>query len=121
MLRILLVEDDVLNQRMLTLRLTKMGYDVVTANNGKEAIENASVNQPDLILMDMDLPEVSGWDATSFLKKNQNTRHIPIIAVTANAMKGDREKTLSVGCDEYEPKPIDYDSLKEKITKLVKK
>jgi len=118
MIKILLVEDDDLNQRMLMLRLGKMGYDVTTANNGREAIDKARNDQPDIILMDMDLPEVNGWEATRILKSSTQTVNIPVIAVTANAMAGDREKALDAGCDDYESKPINYTSLEEKINRL---
>lgn len=121
MLTILLVEDDDLNQRMLNLRLTKMGFNVIVAGDGKEAINSALNHTPDAILMDMDLPVLNGWDATGILKADTKTASIPIIAVTANAMKGDKEKALAAGCDEYEPKPINYDTLLEKITRLTAK
>jgi len=119
-MKILLVEDNDLNRDMLSRRLIKRGFTVLSAVNGKEGIDKASSLKPDLILMDLSLPIINGWDATREIKANKNTSHIPIIALTAHAMAEDRKKALDAGCDEYDTKPIEFDRLLEKINTLLK-
>ena len=104
--KILLVEDNEMNRDMLSRRLTRRGYEIVTAVDGLQGLSMASSETPDLILMDMDLPEIDGWEATRRLKSDSATNQIPIIALTAYAMAGDREKALEAGCDDYDTKPI---------------
>jgi CheY-like chemotaxis protein len=119
MLKILLVEDNEMNWDMLSRRLRRRGYEVVVATDGRQGIELASSEAPDLILMDMGLPVLDGWEATKQIKQNSGIKAIPIIALTSHAMKGDREKALSAGCDDYEVKPIDFPRLLEKIQQLL--
>jgi two-component system cell cycle response regulator DivK len=118
--RILLVEDDNMLQEILEERLKLRDFDVLVANNGQEGIEKAKTEEPDIILMDMRLPIVDGWEATRQLKNAPETKHIPIIALTAHALIGDKEDSLAAGCDEYEPKPVDFPSLLEKIENFLK-
>ena len=118
-MKILLVEDNDLNRDMLSRRLIKRGFSVVTAVNGKEGIDMAINEKPNLILMDLSLPIVNGWDATRTLKSNVKTSNIPIIALTAHAMPDDRKKALEAGCDEYETKPIEITGLLKKIDRLI--
>ena len=118
-MKILLVEDNDLNRDMLSRRLIKRGFTVLSAVNGKEGIDKAINQKPDLILMDLSLPIINGWDATREIKANQKTTHIPIIALTAHAMAEDRKKALDAGCDEYDTKPIEFDGLLDKINKLI--
>jgi two-component system, cell cycle response regulator DivK len=113
--KILLVEDNDMNRDMLSRRLSRKGYTVVIAVNGLEAIELANSEQPDLILMDMSLPEMDGWECTRRLKDNSVTQRIPVIALTAHALKTDRDKAFNAGCDEYDVKPIDFPRLLGKI------
>jgi CheY-like chemotaxis protein len=116
---ILLVEDDAMSREILTRRLERRGYDVVTATNGQEGVAKATSVLPDLILMDMSLPYVDGWQATRQLKQARETRSIPIVALTAHAMAGDKQKALEAGCDDYECKPVDLPRLLEKIAALL--
>ena len=109
--RILLVEDNDFNRDMMSRRLHKSGFDVLFARDGVEAIQSALSQQPDLILMDLSLPHMDGWSASSQLKKMPETFAIPIIALTANAMPGDRERALKAGCDEYITKPVKLEEL----------
>lgn len=104
-----------MNLDMLSRRLTRIGYDVITAPDGKEGIAAARREQPDLILMDLGLPEINGLDATRSLKHDVSTRAIPIIALTAHAMQGDREMALAAGCDDYDTKPVDLARLAAKM------
>jgi len=113
--KILLVEDNDLNRDMLSRRLIRRGYDVAMALDGGEGIAMAVSESPDLILLDMSLPVVNGWDVARKLKGDAMTNHIPIIALTAHAMDGDREKALAAGCNEYETKPIEFKQLLEKM------
>ena len=113
--RILLVEDNEMNRDMLSRRLKRQGHEVSTAEDGVAGIEAARAQRPDLILMDMSLPQMDGWEATRRLKADTETASIPIIALTAHAMQGDREKALEAGCDDYDSKPIDFARLKEKM------
>ena len=117
-MKILLVEDNELNRDMLTRRLKRKGFEVVPAENGQEGIDFAQSKNPDIILMDLSLPIVDGWTAAEKLKADSATKSIPIIALTAHAMKGDREKALEAGCDDYDTKPIDFERLLGKINNL---
>ena len=121
MTRILLVEDDEMNRDMLSRRLTKRGYDVAVAVDGKEAVEIAGSLSPDLILMDLSLPGLDGWDAARLLKASPDTRDVPIIALTAHAMSDDRQKAIEAGCDDYDTKPIQLSRLLEKMRVLLSK
>ena len=104
---------------MLSRRLQRKGYDVLLAEDGQQALNMANCHKTDLILMDMSLPVISGWDATRRLKEDEATRGVPVIALTAHAMAGDREKAMAAGCDDYETKPIDLPQLLAKIEKLL--
>lgn len=117
--RILLVEDNELNRDMLSRRLLRKGFEVVMAVDGREAITRARSEAPDLILMDMSLPEVDGWQATRTLKADEATRAIPIVALTAHAMAGDRARALDAGCDDFDTKPVDLERLLGKIGALL--
>ena len=113
--KILLVEDNELNRDMLSRRLRRRDYDVEMAVDGQEGIDLTKSLMPDLILMDMSLPIIDGWSATGILKSDSTTSHIPIIALTAHAMEGERQKCLEAGCDDFDTKPIDFKRLLEKI------
>ena len=117
--KILLVEDNEMNRDMLSRRLLKQGFEMVIAVDGEQAIDLARSESPDLILMDISLPGLDGWEATRRLKAGPETRSIPIIALTAHAMAGDREKSLAAGCNDYDTKPIDFRRLVEKIQSLL--
>ena len=119
MSKILLVEDNETNRKMLSRRLVKRGYDVVLADDGERGLAMAESEAPDLILMDMSLPILDGWEATRRLKAAPATRHIPVIALTAHAMSSDRDKAFAVGCNDYDTKPIELDRLLEKIEALL--
>ena len=119
MFKILLVEDNELNRDMLSRRLMRKGFDVVLALDGGEGLAMATSESPDLILLDMSLPVMNGWDVARELKENSITNHIPIIALTAHAMDGDREKALAAGCNEYETKPIEFQQLLEKMNSFL--
>jgi CheY-like chemotaxis protein len=119
MTKILLVEDDALNREMVMRRLTWEGYQVISATDGAAAIELAAVELPDLILMDMGLPILNGWQATQRIKATLATRHIPIIALTAYALTEDRDRSIAAGCDDYESKPINFARLQAKIQALL--
>lgn len=119
MSKILVVEDDKMNHDMLIRRLKWEGYEVIGATNGSEGIALAQTEQPDLILMDMGLPILNGWQATSRIKMSQQTRHIPVIALTAYALTEDRQSSLNAGCDEYESKPVNFPRLLRKIQALL--
>ena len=121
MSKILLVEDDEMNRDMLSRRLERRGYQVVIAVNGHEGVALAQSHAPDLILMDMSLPVLDGWEATRQLKATPDTRAIPIIALTAHAMSGDREQALEAGCDDYDSKPVEFTRLLGKIQVLLNK
>lgn len=120
MTRILLVEDDKMLQEILAERLELRSFEVILAANGQIGIEKAKSEKPDIILMDMRLPVLDGWEATRQLKSDPQTNAIPIIALTAHALIGDREDSLAAGCDEYEPKPVDFPKLLEKIQRFLK-
>lgn len=117
--KILLVEDNELNRDMLSRRLQKRGYAVVTAVDGETGVTLARSEAPALILMDVSLPGIDGWEATRRLKAAPETRHIPIVALTAYVTQSDREKALSVGCDEFDTKPIELPRLLQKIETLL--
>jgi two-component system, cell cycle response regulator DivK len=119
MTKILLVEDNEMNRDMLSRRLLRKGFEVVMAVDGEQAVIMAQSERPDLILMDMSLPVIDGWEATRRVRADNTTSHIPIIALTAHAMSGDREKALNAGCDEYDTKPIELPRLLEKIGALL--
>lgn len=118
MTKILLVEDNDLNRDMLTRRLTKRGYEVLTASDGEQGLVLAQAEQPDLVLMDMSLPGIDGWETTRRLRAGAGTAAIPVIALTAHAMAGDRERALEAGCDDYDTKPVEMDRLLLKIESL---
>ena len=115
MSRILLVEDNEMNRDMLSRRLIRRGYEVAMAVDGQEGVDMAKKDLPELILMDMSLPVMDGWEATGVLKADPNTSEIPVIALTAHALSGDKEKALAAGCDDYDTKPIDFKRLLGKI------
>ncbi|NJO06437.1 MAG: response regulator [Chloroflexaceae bacterium] len=119
MAKILLVEDNEMNRDMLSRRLGRRGFQVVIATDGIQGVELAQAELPDLILMDMSLPIIDGWEATRRLRALPATQVIPIIALTAHALSGDREKSLAAGCNEYETKPIDFGRLIGKIEDLL--
>ena len=116
---ILIVEDDEMNRDMLSRRLELHGYRVLQAIDGLQGVLMAETEAPDLILMDMSLPELDGWEAARRLKATESTRSIPLIALTAHAMVGDREKALAAGCDDFDTKPIDWQRLIVKITEFL--
>ena len=115
MAKILLVEDNEMNRDMLSRRLKKRGHEVSLAVDGKQAVDMATSENPDIILLDMGLPVMDGWEAAKHLKQSEKTRPIPIIALTAHAMAGDREKAMEAGCDDYDTKPVDIKRLLSKI------
>ena len=119
MAKILLVEDNEMNRDMLSRRLKRKGYEVVMAVDGKEGVAMVQSEAPELILMDMSLPEIDGWEATRLLKADAATQEIPVIALTAHAMSGDRERAMEVGCDDYDTKPVTLKRLLEKIEALL--
>jgi two-component system cell cycle response regulator DivK len=119
MSKILLVEDNEMNRDMLSRRLVRKGYQVIMAFDGQQAVDLAALENPDLILMDMSLPVIDGWEATRRIKAAAATRTIPVIALTAHAMSGDREKALEAGCDDYDTKPIELPRLLDKIASML--
>ena len=119
MAKLLLVEDNEMNRDMLSRRLRKKGYEVAIAVDGQAGLEMASSEEPELILMDMSLPIMDGWTATKRIKADDATNKIPVIALTAHAMEGDRIKALEAGCDDYDTKPIDLKRLLSKIEALL--
>ena len=121
MTKILLVEDNEMNRDMLSRRLQRKGYEVLIAVDGEEGVTLTQAERPDLVLMDMSLPILDGWEATRRLKANPVTQTIPIIALTAHAMAGDREKAIEAGCDDYDTKPIEFPRLLAKIKEKLDK
>ena len=121
MSRVLLVEDNEMNRDMLSRRLQRRGYEVIIAVDGEEGVKIARAEAPDLILMDMSLPLLDGWEATRQLKAAPETQFIPILALTAHAMSDDREKAIGAGCDDYETKPIEFSRLLTKMQSLLNK
>jgi CheY-like chemotaxis protein len=119
MAKILLVEDNEMNRDMLSRRLIRKGFEVVMALDGQQAVEAAAAQSPDLILMDMSLPVIDGWEATRRIKAAEGTSTIPVIALTAHAMADDRDKALAAGCDDYDTKPVDLPRLLDKINGLL--
>jgi len=119
MARILLVEDNEMNRDMLSRRLERRGYEVIVAVDGEEGVARAKAEAPDVVLMDLSLPGIDGWEATRQLKAADATRSIPVLALTAHAMAGDREKALEAGCDEFDTKPVDLPRLVDKIEGLL--
>ena len=118
--KILLVEDNEMNRDMLSRRLTRNGYEVSIAVDGQQGADMALSERPDLILMDMSLPVIDGWEATRRIKANDATRRIPVIALTAHAMAGDRERAMEAGCEDYDTKPVEISRLLGKIAALLK-
>jgi CheY-like chemotaxis protein len=118
--KILLVEDNEMNRDMLSRRLIRNGYEVSLAVDGQQATDMALSERPDLILMDLSLPGIDGWEATRRIKANDATRRIPVIALTAHAMAGDRERAMEVGCEDYDTKPVEISRLLGKIAALLK-
>jgi len=119
MAKILLIEDNEMNRDMLSRRLVKRGYEVVLAVDGRDGVDKARAERPALVLMDMSLPVLDGWEATRELRADPSTRPIPIIALTAHAMAGDREKAIAAGCDDFDTKPVDLPRLLGKIEALL--
>ena len=117
--KILLVEDNPLNRDMLSRRLVKRGFEVLTAEDGLQGVDSATRLLPDLVLMDMSLPGIDGWEATRRLKAVDATRGIPVIALTAHAMADDRAKALAAGCDDFDTKPVDFTRLLDKMNALL--
>lgn len=121
MVKVLIVEDNEMNRDMLSRRLSRKGYEILFAFDGQQAIDVASSERPDIILMDLSLPILNGWEATKQIRAMDTISKIPIIALTAHAMSGDRETAIEAGCDDYASKPIDLPVLLEKIEALLKK
>jgi two-component system, cell cycle response regulator DivK len=119
MAKVLLVEDNEMNRDMLSRRLVRRGFEVVFAVNGKQGVDLARSEKPDIILMDMSLPIMDGWEATRCVKSDDATRSVPVIGLTAHAMSGDREKASEAGCDDYDTKPVELDRLIGKIERLL--
>jgi two-component system cell cycle response regulator DivK len=119
MTKVLLVEDNEMNRDMLSRRLIRRGFQVVFAMDGQQGIDLARSERPDVILMDMSLPVIDGWEASRRLKADEATRSVPLIGLTAHAMSGDREKAIEAGCDDYDTKPVELDRLIGKIERLL--
>jgi two-component system, cell cycle response regulator DivK len=119
MAKVLLVEDNEMNRDMLSRRLIRRGFEVVFAVDGKQGLELARSEKPDIILMDMSLPVMDGWEATRCVKSDDATRSVPVIGLTAHAMSGDREKAIEAGCDDYDTKPVEIDRLIGKMERLL--
>jgi CheY-like chemotaxis protein len=117
--KILVVEDNEMNRDMLTRRLARKGFETAVAVDGEEGVALARSDHPDLILMDMSLPAMDGWEATRRIKATPETSSIPVIALTAHAMAGDRERAMQAGCDDYDTKPVEFEGLLEKIETLL--
>ena len=121
MTKVLLVEDNEMNRDMLSRRLTRRGFQVVCAMDGQQGVDLTRSEKPDIILMDMSLPVMDGWEATRRVKSDAATRNVPVIGLTSHAMSGDREKAIEAGCDDYDTKPVELDRLIGKIERLVGK
>lgn len=121
MAKILLVEDNEENRDALSRRLTRRGFEIVMATDGQQGVEMASAEKPDLILMDMNMPIKDGWTATREIKNSPETQKIPVIALTAHAMSGDRDKVIEAGCDDYHTKPVEFARLLEQIQTILAK
>jgi two-component system cell cycle response regulator DivK len=119
MTKVLLVEDNEMNRDMLSRRLIRRGFQVVFAIDGQQGIDLAHSERPDIIIMDMSLPVIDGWEATRRLKADDTTRSVPVIGLTAHAMSGDREKAIEAGCDDYDTKPVELERLIGKIERLL--
>lgn len=119
MTRVLLVEDNEMNRDMLSRRLTRRGFEVIFAVDGQQGVDLARSERPDIILMDMSLPVLDGWEATRRVKADNATRSVPVIGLTAHAMSGDRERAIEAGCDDYDTKPVELDRLIGKIERLL--
>ena len=119
MTKVMLVEDNEMNRDMLSRRLIRRGYEVVFAVDGQQGVDMAHSEKPDIILMDMSLPVMDGWEATRRVKSDAASRGVPVIGLTAHAMSGDREKAIEAGCDDYDTKPVELDRLIEKIERLL--
>jgi two-component system cell cycle response regulator DivK len=119
--KILLVEDNEMNRDMLSRRLSRRGFEIIIATDGQESLDLAATGAPDLILMDMSLPTLDGWETTRRIKAHAPTAGIPVIALTAHAMSGDREEALDAGCDDYDTKPIEFERLLGKIAALLER
>jgi two-component system cell cycle response regulator DivK len=119
MAKVLLVEDNEMNRDMLSRRLIRRGFQVVFAMDGQQGVDLARSERPDIILMDMSLPVIDGWEATRRVKADEATRSVPVIGLTAHAMSGDREKAIEAGCDDYDTKPVELDRLIGKIERLI--
>jgi two-component system, cell cycle response regulator DivK len=119
MKKLLLVEDNEMNRDMLSRRLARRGYEILVATDGSEGLAEATRHLPDLIIMDMSLPVLDGWESTRALKEQPATRSIPVLALTAHAMAGERERALEAGCDDYDTKPVDFTRLLGKIETLL--
>ena len=116
--KVLIVEDNEMNRDMLARRLQRRGFEVVFAVDGAEGVAMSKTEKPDIILMDMSLPVMNGWEATRAIKADQTTQHMPVIALTAHSMAGDREKAMEAGCDDYDTKPVELPRLLEKMAAL---
>jgi two-component system, cell cycle response regulator DivK len=119
MAKVLLIEDNEMNREMLSRRLIRRGFQVVFAMDGQQGVDLARSERPDIILMDMSLPVIDGWEATRRVKADDVTRSVPVIGLTAHAMAGDREKAIEAGCDDYDTKPVELDRLIGKIERLI--
>ena len=119
MAKLLLVEDNEMSRDMLSRRLVRRGYEVAVAVDGAQGVEMARTERPDLVLMDLSLPVIDGWEATRRIKAAQETRHLPVIGLTAHAMASDRDKALEAGCDDYDTKPIELERLLQKVEALI--
>jgi CheY-like chemotaxis protein len=119
MAKVLLIEDNEMNRDMLSRRLIRRGFEVIFAVDGQQGIDLARSQRPDIILMDMSLPVIDGWEATRRVKSDDATRGVPVIGLTAHAMSGDREKAIEAGCDDYDTKPVEFGRLSEKIENLL--
>jgi CheY-like chemotaxis protein len=121
MIKLLLVEDNEMNRDMLSRRLIRRGYEVAIAVDGAQGVEMARTEKPDLVLMDLSLPVIDGWEATRRIKAAADTRHLPVIGLTAHAMASDRKKALEAGCDDYDTKPVELDRLLNKVEALLQR